>query len=100
MKTQGCLVERVGVEEPRRQVDAFARIDVDAKAGECCFAPGDPQAVALEGEPTRPPFALIVVESCKQLAAVQWKRVGDTVFTQGRLEGEHIGLGFEAQSAT
>ena len=96
VRAQCGLIQRIRVEELRRQVDGPCRIAVGSEAIEGCVAPGESQAVALEGEPARPPLALVVVKSGKQFAAAQGQGVRDTVFPQRRFESEYVGVGFEA----
>ena len=99
VRAQCGFIQRVGVEQPRRQVDASAGIDVGGQGVSAASRQATSQAVAFEAEPARPRFALIVVKSGEQFAAAHRERIGDTLFAQRRLEGEHIGLGFEAKGS-
>ena len=93
---QRGFVERVRVEQSRRQVDTLTGIDVGGEVVQGSAAPGNPQAIALEAQPARPRFALVVLETGEQLAAAQGQGIGNAVFAQRRLEIEHVGLGLEA----
>ena len=92
---QRGFVERVGVEQARRQIDCFRRIDVRRQTAERRVTPGKSQAIALKAQPARPRFTLIVVKSGEKLAAMHRQRIGDALLAQRRVESEYIGLGIE-----
>jgi hypothetical protein len=93
------FVQRIDLEQPRRQRDRLGRCRIARQPRERRFAPHDAQPLALDLQPVGPRLVVVVFEAAQQLVAARGQYCRRALLLQRPLHVEHVDGRLDLQHA-